>query len=247
MKKLSKILALGVATVTAFSMATMGLAACGDDDSDGGVTDAQWQAVLNFSAEKYNNYTIVQKYYNTYDKNQVEEYGEWESTTRTIKIDLKGELYSEIEQHESYDADQAQFETRTDTKYCFKYGQAYYDWTKWHGNESASISSMTKASLIERLERYEDITAIFQAYSQPSMRAMFKYNSSTGMYDMSQMGVTVSLQFLDDNGVRLVNKQNSIQASEIIVKDINKTTVTVPNNVKTDVDAYIAEQNSENA
>ncbi len=250
MKKHSKIVALGLATVTAFSMATMGLVACGDDENGagGGISDSQWSSVLNFDAEKYNNYTIVRKDYNTYGKDQVEEYGEWSMRVNTIKIDMQNELYSDSDEYEHYKTDAQDFVTENNMEYCFKYNQAYYRWDNSYSYESAYISSLTKADMINKMESYNHITDMFQAYSQPAVKALFKYNSKTGMYETSQLGMmNLSLQFLEGNGIRIVMKENSIKASEIIVKDINKTTITVPNNVKTDVDAYIAEQDAENA
>lgn len=218
------------------------MAACGDDEKGGGgVSDAEWQAMLDFQPENYTSYTVATKSYSSYDKSQAEEYGEWENNTVTVSIDKTNQIYVRVNKRETYNTASGEFDVSTNTTYGFQYRNNYYTWYKQDGYETAQVNISSKADFISELESFDVMTNSLQAYAQPAMKSMFKYNSSTGSYELNYAGQSVSLKFNDDS-VRLIFKETSIYANEIEISKKNETVNTIPNAVKTDVDNYIAEQ-----
>ena len=110
------------------------MAACGDDEKGvGGVSDAEWQAMLDFQPENYTSYTVATKSYSSYDKSQAEEYGEWENNTVTVSIDKTNQIYVRVNKRETYNTASGEFDVSTNTTYGFQYRNNYYTWYKQDG------------------------------------------------------------------------------------------------------------------
>ncbi len=253
MKKSAKTSVAVFACAAAVSGSVLGIIACGGDGNGSGggnggtvggitVSDDDWKAALGFKTENYDSYTVSMRVFNSYDKSQAEEYGEWKDDCDTYYVDKKNEKVLIVSSEERYDAETKEFVKTQDLTYYFKYNGYYYGWRKNDGADTANVTSLTKAEFINNSERFESIISLFQVYSDPVMKHVFKYNSATEMYEYDLVGQKVFIQFSTDKSVRMVIRENSINSIENSVKDTDSTTVDIPDNVKTDVDNFIAEQ-----
>ena len=238
MKKLKILLACALSAVFACGM--VALAGCGDDD-EGKISDSEWSEYLNLDCESYDTFTMIVKQYSNYGKEEAKEYGKWYSYTDTIKIDNKNSVITRHATEQSYNSDANNgtggFVTKYYETYNLLYGDKYYEWN--HGGyEELMILERTKADFTQKLELYSlQITAL-QAYA--NLKSKFKYNSSTAMYEMEYLGVKVCIQFHLDGGLRILQQNNTLTTTEILVTGLNATEVSVPYFVYEDIDEFKA-------
>lgn len=246
MKKARKRFVVGLAAL--LSLCLIAFAACGDKDSGSGggkVSDKEWAHYFSLVTESTKSITLEETNGSKYGKDQAEEYGEWYKSVLITKIDSENEVMELKRTAEYYNANAEgtdKFVTDHDTNYYFAYKGKYYHYNKRNQND-AQIEEMTKADFTQRVEDMSNQTAMFQSYAQPAMKQAFKYNSDTKTYEMVQMGtMKIGFRFEKNDTFTYIMEQNSLESYEITMRNADKTTVTVPNDVKAAVDAYIAAQ-----
>ena len=135
------------------------------------------------------------------------------------------------------------FETETYTAYYFIEGGKYYcaAYTRYLGcegresSESWSGGEISLADYTELTESVANLTAAFSMYSDHMMMQAVSYNEETRSYEMMALGtVSMSLQFLENDGVRLVTYATSITATTTTISDVNATEVSVPERARTE-------------
>lgn len=247
----SKILSLVLCVATAFSATVMGLAASGGDPQTGAnVSDERWVAMLDFQPSQYDSYTYVSHSYDLYDKSQAEERGGWEDVTLTIKIDRKNRMYHSNINGETYDYSQDGPHTihsfSDSDEYIYPEDSAYYSYEIDRQTPTYSVKhifSKTEGEVDEIFDRDDSLYVLFRMYAH--LRFMFTYNDKTGAYECSTSDA-VSTSFLSvkftEGGVIILSSDSEMgRTIEIEIKDLNKTVVSVPNNVKDEVRDYFAE------
>lgn len=234
---------LAVLSAALMAVAVVALAACNDKNGGGAggeVSDSVWQDRLSVNVEACKSCTVSECWEPKYGKDEVDEYGEYDRGEAIFYIDLENEIMHSVDEDENYDTSEKVFKKDRDEEYYFKYRGAYYRWKK-HNSEQAVVSEGTKVGFIEEAESTANAASEFSMYAQ--MKSLFKYNAETQSYELAQYGTTkVSLQFPNDGGVRMIVDVTSTLRSVISLTDVDKTTITVPADVKADIDAYIAEQ-----
>ena len=246
MKKARNRFVVGLAAL--LSLCLIAFAACGDKGSSSGggkVSDKEWAHYFSLVTESTKSITLEETEGSKYGKDQAEEYGEWDKSVMISKIDSVNEVIEQKATREYYDANAEgtdKFVTDHDTDYYFKYNGKYYHYDKRNQNE-AEINEITKADFTQLVENMSNQTAMIQSYAQPAMKQMFKYNSDTKTYEMVQMGtMKIGFRFEKNDTFTYIMEENSLESYEITMSNADKTTVTVPNDVKAAVDAYIAAQ-----
>ncbi len=241
--------------------ACFAFAACdedgGGDESGvfGKVSESQWQTALSLDYEAESNFTLTQTTGSTYSQDEAAIYGEWEHDTSTYRVDNEQGIFiqtitnSEWVNDEIVKEDETErvlaphFETEISTVYYFTEGGKYYcaSHTRYLGcegresSESWSGGEISLADYTKITEGIANLTAAFSIYSDPMMMQAFSYNEETKSYEMLALGtVSLSLQFLENDGVRLVSYLSSITATTTTISDVNATEVSVPEQARTE-------------
>lgn len=204
------------------------------------MSDSVWQERLNFNVDACKSCTVTECTEPKYGKDEIEEYGEYDRTETMYYIDFENEIIHSIMEREWYDNSEKEFTKYSSEEYYFKYKDAYYQWEN-HNSAQAVVKVGTKAGFIELSEEPANMASSFSGFAR--MKTAFKYNSETQSYELAQYGtMKISMQFPDDGGVRSMMDITSARQTGISLTGVDKTTVTVPANVKADIDAFIAEQ-----
>ena len=215
--------------------------------NDGGVkvNQTQWQERLTINVENYDNLTIVDSRYPTYSKSEAAEYGEWESYKSISKVDNKAQVCYDSYTRETYAPNNNTavngFVKFEETKYTFEYNGKYFEWgDTWF---EYNVRELTKAEFLSTIENASGGLAMASMYA--SMFNSFNYNNETNTYDIVQAGtMSLSIQFPKSGGIKFISQNNSLERAEMSIEKLNSTTVTVPQQAYTDVDAYLANKNS---
>lgn len=234
---------LAVLSAALMAVAVVALAACGDKNgggTSGEVSDSVWQDRLTVSVDACKSCTVTMRMEPKYGKDEIEEYGEYDRDEEIYYIDFENEIMHTIHEDEEYDDSEQVFKKDKREEYYFKYKDGYYRWEK-SNSDQANVYKGTKAAFIDQSETPANAASQFSVYAQ--MKSAFRYNEETQSYDLAQYGtMKISLQFPNDGGVRMIFDATSTTQEVISLTGVDKTTVTVPDNVKADIDAYIAEQ-----
>lgn len=220
----------------------------------GTVSDELWKQYFSLSVESCKSATIIETYGCAYSKEEAEEYGEWSNRVETRKVDTDKQIVYITELREQYRSGYDDvFTEKSSEEYYFAYEGAYYHWTKdghRHYDEETkdyvymnSVYKITKADFITIMEERLNDFAQLRVYAD--MKDYFKFNEETGMYDLMQAGtLTVSVQFLENKGLRLTQK-DSINAMTIEISGIDSTSLELPAAVIEDVREYLAQEEEE--
>ena len=228
-----------------------GVASCSIDlgGFTGQVSDEEWEKLLNMNWEAEENFTLTQVSGSSYAKEEAATYGEWQQQTATYYVNnetntLVGSVSTTtwvdneiltIDDEETFVA--AHFETYTYTNYYFTKDGKYYcatcdtyagypdreNETSWSGHE------ITLAYFTETMETMLNLSAAFSTYSSPAMKQAFTYDEEKESYVMMSMGSqSVSLKFLENNGLQLDVQSTSIYKVTTTIFDVGTTVVTIP-------------------
>lgn len=247
-------LVLGAALCVAFVACDEG--SSGDENGVlGQVSESQWQTALSLDYEAESNFSLTQVTGSTYSQDEAETYGEWEQHTNTYQVDNEQGILIQTITNSEWVNDETvtegeterllapHFETEIITTYYFADGGKYYcahhyQWLGCEGRESEdswSGEEITLADYTNITESVANLTAAFSMYSDPMMMQAFSYNEETRSYEMMALGtVSMSLQFLENDGVRLVTYATSITATTTTISDVNATEVSVPERARTE-------------
>lgn len=231
---------LAVLSGVLMAAAVAALTACGGGGGGnvGEVSDSVWQERLTLNVDACKSCTVTQCIEPKYGKDEIEEYGEYDRRETIYYIDFENEIIHSIEEQERYNNSKKEFTKYSNEEYYFKYKGAYYHWENCNSSQ-AFVNVGTKAGFIELSEAPANMAAPFSGYAR--MKTAFKYNAETQSYELAQYGtMKISMQFPDDGGVRMMVDITSATQEEISLTGVDKTTVTVPANVKADIDAFIA-------
>lgn len=247
-------LVLGAALCVAFVACDEG--SSGDENGVlGQVSESQWQTALSLDYEAESNFTLTQTLGSTYSQDEAATYGEWSQRINTYQMDNETNILvhtytstvwvndETVTEDETERVLAPHFETETYTAYYFIEGGKYYcaAYTRYLGcegresSESWSGGEISLADYTELTESVANLTAAFSMYSDPMMMQAFSYNEETRSYEMMALGtVSMSLQFLENDGVRLVTYATSITATTTTISDVNATEVSVPERARTE-------------
>lgn len=239
MKKTTKIAVCACALALALAMTV--LAGCDLFSSQEGVigevSDSEWQKVLSINVEDFSNATIETKFYNTYGKDEAEEYGEWSSSETKIYFDREKEIVKTTDHDEKYLPEEKTFKVTESTTYEFAYQGKYYRVTE------DAVTPITKAEFIHSIDAATLYTSMLSKYSNPAMKSQFQYNSETKVYEYTVgPSVYMGIQFLDNNGVRLIEGVTTVERMEEILHGFNSTKVSVSSETIERVKNYLREQ-----
>ena len=239
----------------------VGFVACDEGSSGdengvlGQVSESQWQTALSLDYEAESNFTLTQTLGSTYSQDEAATYGEWSQRINTYQMDNETNILvhtytstvwvndETVTEDETERVLAPHFETETYTAYYFIEGGKYYcahhyQWLGCEGRESEdswSGEEITLADYTNITESVANLTALFSVYSDPMMMQAFSYNEETRSYEMMALGtVSMSLQFLENDGVRLVTYATSITATTTTISDVNATEVSVPERARTE-------------
>ena len=210
------------------------------------VSSSEWHSYLDFDYNSHDNFTLTTREYPTYGLDEIDEWGEWESRVKVTQIDTTNQIIYIRSTNEHYYA-YGDGDTYFDESYILLYKGNYYIWNKY-SNGYSHIEAITHEDFVSKADNEAMETIIFKSLSESPIKANFKYDKTAGMYNMNKVGtgIGISVQFKDTGTVRVIEQMDSVSIHDIILSDIDATTVSVPQYVYDDIDAWILEQ-AENA
>ncbi len=246
MKKTKRV-AILIAT-TALACSAIAFSACGGGSDEGvKVSKSEWQERLTIKVESYDSLTATSCMCSTYSKEQAAEYGEWRSQKEIQQIDNKAQIYCYTKENETYDPNNSKavdgFIKTTKATYSFCYNGNYYSWSEGDKTQSRpyGVTKITKADFLSRIQGVNGQTLTLSAYANPQVYESFTFNDKTKTYEIVKSeNMSIGLQFMKDGGVKMINQMTSIERYEISIEKLNSSTITVPQQAYTDVDAYLA-------
>ncbi len=246
MKKTKRV-AILIATAT-LACSAIAFSACGGGSDNGvKVSKSEWQEHLTIEVDSYDSLTATDCTYSTYSKEQAAEYGEWHSQKEIQQIDNKAQIYCSTKENETYAPNNSKavdgFIKTTKITYSFCYNGNYYSWSENDKTQSRpyGVTALTKADFINRIQNVNGQTLTLSAYANPQVYESFKFNDKTKTYEIVKSeNMSIGLQFFKDGGVKMINQMTSLERYEISIEKLNSTTITIPQQAYTDVDAYLA-------
>ncbi len=246
------LLFLGIScfSITACDEEKQGTGAAGE------VSDVEWESRLNLNFESVKSCTIIMTEKPTYDVSQAQEYGEYYSDTITMKVDTVNQIIYRNNTYTYYDEGTEKVYTSYHQSYDFCIDGKYYsvdydDDSEEYPEETPewTCREITKADFIENMESVGNTFAALGVYADPMLKDyIFKYNSETGAYEMDASYGTAgySLKFLNNGGIQIIMQSNSLSVMTEEFYDIDKTVVSVPDNVMQVALDFVAANAEEN-
>ncbi len=246
-----KKLVTGILALTLTAGATLGLAGCGM--LGGNEIDDTFDAA--FKATVATNYTVEVEEGDTYAKEQAaENNNRWSNEKGTAKVDLVNLAYEMVNTEENYVVTEGVGASVTTTTkiYGFAYNNKYYyalsgvdtdedGWLIYEMEDKEAFADSlaeTSEDLLMSSVR-EDLTDNY------AMRNLFTLNESTSRYEL-KIGVSklVGIQSLEDGAkIDLYSEDMANKTFEkMTISAVGTTTITIPDEVKAEVDKYIAAQ-----
>lgn len=240
MKGLKKAAVFGIAAAIVCGTGLLSACRKNGDGILGELSDSEWEKYLDIDVEKCKSITVDLTLHFTYPKEEAAKYGEWQYERHFYKIDLENEIMYKLDEEEGFEKSSGNFVKDTDEKYYFAYQDQYYEWS------NGKVYETTKAEFIMETESVANAALQIRQYKDPKSKESFRYNEETGCYDLTQYGTAgTSLRFSEDGSVTMIARGSSITGGEIAISAVDKTKVEIPENVKGDVDIYIAQKGSE--
>ncbi len=243
MKKLKKLLCVLFSVMLTVCL----FVGCNDYAGNGGttegeVTENEWRQVLSsFDVETLKNVTCEYKLTPTYSKEQAEEYGDWFKQNAVILMDIEKQIYYEYNHAENYYYEDDEMRVTYSKDYYFIDSGIYFDVMKsWNEGGQEPVggwikNDITQSDYILSTELLTNsVTSTFatlQMISESSMKANFTFNEDTKSYSGNVGGLEMSIKFLD-NGITYTYSPASTMVVEWTYTNINKTILTIPDEVK---------------
>ncbi len=223
MKKFTKL----VCVLLCLTLCALGLTACGNK-SDGGfvegkVTDKQWKKILSsFDVENMQDIT----YYFVQDNS--DDYIEG-----TDKLDFENQVLFRT----NYEGDNPEYAYLK--KYMFKLNEKFYSVSKsWAEGETEDsvrwdVSELSQEDFLFDFDAVKfSATSAFTTFvglSSPATKNLYTYDADTKTYTYTEGEISQSIKFLS-NGVEYVMTMDGMRVV-IRFTDVNKTTVTIPDEI----------------